>query len=419
MKTRILITGLALASTVAFGQKKEIKKAERALKSNKYTEAINYLNEAEGMLGDADNDLKAKFYAAKGDALSGTAGQNADKLIGAAESYGQAIAIDPSIKSQIDESVHTLRASLINGAVREQRTGKHEVAANLLYASYNLVKDPSDLYFTAGSYMTAQKYDKALAHYQTLLDMGYTGETQEFVATNKATGEVVVFENENLRNISLRTGEYIKPEVRMTDSRIGDILQNMIFIYLNRNENDKASELIRKARAADPNNVNIMRAEADLSVRTGDYGKFEKIMLEMIATDPENPELYTNAGIANAEIGNKEKAIDFYEQALKFDPNYEAALINISVVKLSYQQDFIDEINGLGTSRADNARYDVLRDKLNDINRDAMPYLEKAYSINPDTKGVAQTLMNIYGQLGEDAKFEQMKAKVQELENKN
>ena len=98
MKTRILITGLALASTVAFGQKKEIKKAERALKSNKYTEAINYLNEAEGMLGDADNDLKAKFYAAKGDALSGTAGQNADKLIGAAESYGQAIAIVLSLK---------------------------------------------------------------------------------------------------------------------------------------------------------------------------------------------------------------------------------------------------------------------------------------------------------------------------------
>ena len=120
----------------------------------------------------------------------------------------------------------------------------------------------------------------------------------------------------------------------MTDSRIGDILQNMIFIYLNKDENEKASELIRKARAADPNNVNITRAEADLSVRTGDYSKFEKIMMEMIATDPENPELYTNAGIANAEIGNKEKAINFYEQALKYDPNYEAALINISVVKL-------------------------------------------------------------------------------------
>jgi hypothetical protein len=41
--------------------------------------------------------------------------------------------------------------------------------------------------------------------------------------------------------------------------------------------------------------------------------------------------------------------------------------------------------------------------------------LEKAYSSNPSNLGVAQTLMNIYGQLGEDAKFQEMKAKVETL----
>ena len=147
----------------------------------------------------------------------------------------------------------------------------------------------------------------------------------------------------------------------------------------------------------------------------GDYDRYDKIMNKIIATDPTNPAIYTNLGVANVELGKTEKAIEYYEKALELDPNYESALINISVAKLSYEDGIRETMNNLGTSRADNVKFDELKKELNNIYSDAMPFLEKAYSINPSNLGVAQTLMNIYGQLGEDAKFQEMKAKVETL----
>ncbi len=58
MKKQILVAGLILLSAVTFGQKKEIKKAQKAIKAGNYTEAINLLGQAEGMLADAKKDVK-------------------------------------------------------------------------------------------------------------------------------------------------------------------------------------------------------------------------------------------------------------------------------------------------------------------------------------------------------------------------
>ena len=94
MKTRILITGLALITAMSYGQKKEIKRAEKAIKSNNFTEALTYINEAEGQLGSADNILKSEFYAVKGQAILGSAGQDFSKLKSAAESFSEAISLN-------------------------------------------------------------------------------------------------------------------------------------------------------------------------------------------------------------------------------------------------------------------------------------------------------------------------------------
>ncbi len=418
MKTRILLTGLALATTIAFGQKKEIKKAEKAIKSSKYTEALGYLSEAETMVGSMDGDMKAQFYAARGEAIFGSAGQDANKLKAAAEAFSEAITLSPAIKSQLEEPIQGLRAALINAAVRDQNAGNYEEAASKLMSSYKVTNDPSDLYFAAGNSVNAKSYDKALEYYQMLLDMNYTGETKEFVATNKETGEVQVFENENLRNISLRTGEYIKPEERVTVSRKGEILRNMTLIYIERDEKDKAMNLMTQARKENPDDIYLMRAEADMSYNMGDIKRYNELMNQIVATDPENPEIYFNLGVGSAELGEKEKAIGYYEQALKLNPDYEGALINIAVVKLSTEDKLVEEMNKLGSSTADNKRYDQLKKQREDVYAETVPYLERALKLKPNNPEVLRTLMNIYGQLGEDAKQKQMKAKLDSIEVK-
>ncbi len=418
MKTRILITGLAFVSAVSFGQKKEIRKAEKALKSNNYSEALSYVNEAEAMLGSADNSLKAQFYAVKGQALMGGAGQDLAKLKAAAESFDQALSLDPKIKGELEAPLQNLRASLINGAIKDQNAGRYKEAADRLYTSYKLSNDPDDLYFAAGNAVNGKDYDLALKYYEMLLDANYTGETKEFVATNKETGEIEAFDSENLRNIAIKSGQFIKPDTRVTESRKGEILRNMTLIYLERGNNEKATAIMKQARAENPDDVYLMRAEADMSYKMGDVERYNELMNKIVATDPDNPEIYFNLGVGSAEIGKNEKAMEYYKKALELRPDYEAALINMAVLKLSAEDKLVEEMNNLGNSRADNARYDELKKQREEIYVETLPYLERALKLNPNNPEVVRTMMNIYSQLGEDAKFKQMKDKLDSLQAK-
>lgn len=418
MKTRFLIAGLALATTISFAQKREIKKAEKAIKSNEYNEALAYLNEAEPALGSVDNSMKAQFFAAKGEATYGLGKSDHEKLLAATDAYVKAISLDPKIKSQLESQFQNLRASLINGAVKDQNSGNYKLAIEKLYASYLISEDPSDLYFAAGNAVNGGDYDTALKYYQMLLDMGYTGADTEFVATDKETGEVVPFDNKNVRDIAVKSGEFIKPDTRKIESKKGEILRNMTLIYIERGNNEKATALMKVARTENPNDVFLMRAEADMSYKMGDVARYNELMNQIVASDPTNPEIYFNLGVGSGEIGDKEKAIQYYEKALELKPDYEGALINISVLKLSGEDKLVEEMNKLGNSAADNKKYDELKKQRQEIYTETLPYLEKAYKLNPKNREVIRTLMNIYGQLANDAKYKEMKAKLDAMDAK-
>jgi tetratricopeptide (TPR) repeat protein len=418
MKTRILITGLALVSAISFGQKKEIKKAEKAIKSSEYSEALNLLNEAEPLLGAVDNETKAQFYAARGEALLGSGGSDFTKQKAAAEAFSEAIKLNPKIKEQLAVPLQNLRAALINGAIKDQNAEQYKTATEKLYTSYTVSNDLSDLYYAANNAVNGKDYDSAIKYYQTLLDGGFTGETSEFVATNKETGEVEAFEDENSRNLAVKTGQFIKPELRVNSSKKGEILRNMTLIYLEQGNDLKATELMKSAREESPDDVFLMRAEADMSYKMGDLTRYNELMNKIAASDPENPEIYFNMGVGSAEIGNTEKAIEYYNKALELNPSYEAALINLAVLKLASEDKLVEEMNSLGNSRADNKRYDELKVQRTNIYTETLPYLQKALKLNPNNRDVVRTLMNIYSQLADDTKFKEMKAKLETLEQK-
>lgn len=414
MRTRFLIAGLALITSISFAQKKEIRKAEKAIKSNDYNEALAYLNEAEPSLGTVDNAMKAQFYATRGEATLGAGKHDHKKLLAAADAFKEAISLDPSIENQYAQQLFDLRSALINGAVKDQNSENYKDAIEKLYTSYLVSKDPTDLYFAAGNAVNGREYATALKYYQMLLDLGYTGEEEEFVATEKSTGEVESFDNMNLRDLAIRTGEYIKPEVRKTESRKGEILRNMTLIYIEQGNNEKATALIKAARAESPNDLTLMRADADMSYKLGDVARYNELMVKIVATDPDNPEIYFNLGVGSAQIGENKKAIEYYGKALELKPDYEAALINLAVLILSGEDKLVDEMNSLGNSAADNKKYDELKKQRQAIYSESLPYLERALNLSPDNQEVIRTLMNIYGQLGNDAKYQEMKAKLEE-----
>jgi tetratricopeptide (TPR) repeat protein len=422
MKKQLLLAGLICLSAVTFGQKKEIKKADKALNAGNASEAISYINQAEALLSGADDDMKAQFYLIKGKAYLADAGtEDYGKLKTAAEALKMVNEMSPAGKTaqEVAAAMQNLRVALVNSAVADQNAQNYSKAAEKLYTSYTIQKDTSDLYYAAGNAVNAKEYDKALDYYKTLLDMGYTGVKQEFVATEIETGEDVVFASENDRNTMMLSGKYTNPTERMSQSVRGDVLQKVTLIYISRNENEKALALMKDAREANPDDKSLLRAEADMAYKMGDMTKYSVLMEEIIAEDPNNPELYYNLGVGSANKGDKEKALSYYKKALELDPSFTNAKINIAATMLSEEGAIIEEMNNLGTSKADYDRYDALKEKKNGLYREAMPYLEAASVDKPDNLELIRTLMNIYSQLGMDDKFKIAKAQLEAKEGGN
>ena len=73
------------------------------------------------------------------------------------------------------------------------------------------------------------------------------------------------------------------------------------------------------------------------------------------------------------------------------------------------ESSIVEEMNSLGTSSADNRKYDKLKVKREQLFVEAIPYLEKLVSINPKNIDAITTLKNIYGTIGDSVNFKKYK----------
>jgi tetratricopeptide (TPR) repeat protein len=148
----------------------------------------------------------------------------------------------------------------------------------------------------------------------------------------------------------------------------------------------------------------------------GNTEEFKNLLVQATQKDPNNPELQYNLGVIAAESDHLEEAKKYYEKAIELDAQYINAYINLAALILGKEEGLIKEMNGLGSSKKDDLRYDELRDQRQDLYKTAVPYLTKALNIDSKNLSAARTLMNIYSILGEKEKHDTLKVTVDELE---
>ena len=71
-------------------------------------------------------------------------------------------------------------------------------------------------------------------------------------------------------------------------------------------------------------------------------------------------------------------------------------------------------MNKLGTSAADNKKYEAYKAERTATFKGLLPLLEKAYAIEPENQNVIYNLMTVYNYLEMTAKYKELKAKVKE-----
>lgn len=424
MKKQIVVALALLVSTISFSQKSELKAAEKAIKSGNFADAKSAIQSAESLIANADDKSKAKFYFLKGKALyANGAGSNED-IDKAIESFEMVQTIEGSDNGKYGSDVKELKGLMLNNFLTKANSAlqskDYARSSEGFEKAYRMsTKDTLYLYYAASTAVTGQDYATSLKYYQELKDLGYQGIGYEYFATNKESGVEETFDNEQLRDLSVKTGSHIAPKERKTESKAAEIVKNIALIHVSNGDNEKAVAAMQEARAQNPDDLQLLMTEANVQLKMGNKDRFKVLMQEATTKDPDNAELQYNLGVIAAEAEEFDSAKAYYEKAISLDPTYADAYNNMAVLLLSSEKDIIEEMNNLGNSSADNKRYDELKDERMKLYESAIPFLEKTLELKPKDVQAAQTLMNIYSATAQTDKYKAMKAKVDDMQAGN
>ena len=427
MKKLAILMMLMICSN-SFTQKKELRQINKLISESFFNEAESSLEAISSLVEVSDDKIKAQyyFYLAK-------VSNELEKFNDAITAYENLKSINDSaystiIKTEFDFLYSQIETSIINSAVEDNRNSNYSVASDKLIMAYrmNEEKNKDYLYYAAGSAVNSKEYDKALDYYVELKENNYTGVIDEYYITNNETGEeekVSETEFDLLKN----SKDYSNPRVGQTESRYPEIVKNIALIYVQQGKNDVAIEAIQEARSIQPDDTSLILNEADLYIRISNNSddesernlyrkKFKELMELAITKDPENGILYYNLGVISSEQGENDSALEYYKKAIEFKPDYVDAYLNLVAVILDGEQSIVDEMNNLGTSKKDNIRYDELKVERENLYKECIPFLEKLIEVSPTNIDALNTLKNIYGVLGENEKFKDISAKINEIQ---
>lgn len=424
MRKQLIILSAFLISMTLFAQNDELKTAEKAVKSNDFATAITAINQAEGLIANADQKTKAKFYYLKGLALYQNGAPQADiDKVGAA--FNQLINYEnetnkPKYSAEVGQLLNKMIVSIAesasndyNKAIETKENTDYLKAAKEFQQVYALSpRDTSYLDNAALVYYFAKDYDTSIKLYEQLLVLNYTGITTVFVATDKASGEDVVYGDKKAMDLQVKLGLAQNPREEKKESRREMIFKNLAQNYSDKGNNEKALEIISKGRTEFPSSYSLLIDEANIYYKAGDNAKFKERLEEAIRLNPTEPTLYYNVGVMNMDQKNIDEAIKNFEKAIELKPDYADAYNNIGAAIIEKAAAIIEEMN---KSLSDFKKYDKLQAQQFDIYRKALPYYEKAYELNPNSINVVQTLMGLYENLEMTDKLDKIKVVYEKL----
>lgn len=417
---KFYLVAALLLSSLSFSQKNEIKAAEKALKTGSFSEAKSILSSAENLVTKADAKTQAKFYYLKAKAFYGNAAKPGPDLNVITESIDKVKSAEGSSKGKYTVLVSVIESKLLNDIItvanNTYQDKSYLKSSEAFETAYSLSQsDTLYLYYAASTAVTVPDYDLALKHYVKLRELGYYGQETIYKAVNKTTGEVETFESEQMRDFSIKSKSHDSPSVEKTKPKSAEIIKNISLIYISKGDNEQAVKYIKQARQENPDDLDLLFSEANVQLKLNNKQAFKDLMLEATEKDPENPELQFNLGVITSESGDNKLAETYYRKAIELDPQYADAYLNLAAVILVQEEPLVEQMNNLGTSKADNLKYDKLLEQRQSLYKAAVPFLSKRLDLKPKDIETARTLMNIYSVIGDTDKYKELKAIVDAL----
>lgn len=187
------------------------------------------------------------------------------------------------------------------------------------------------------------------------------------------------------------------------------IYKGLANIYTAKGEGDKGMEILKKGSAAYPQDVSLTIDMINIYLQTGREAEGIDAMKKAIELEPDNAQLYFVLANTYGKLDNETEELAYYEKAIEVDPTYADAYNNLGAYYLDEANIYIEKMNDPSIS---DDEYNSLDKKRTENLDKALPYLEKAHELKPESLEIMDVLKTIYAKLGMYDKSKEIKNKM-------
>lgn len=393
MKKLILSLALVAMTTIAFGQKKVVRSANKNFKSGDLKAALTDINTA---LEDPETGADPETYLLKAQIelkmFGSDSTQNAENL-------------------QIGESALEtfFKTFEMAGSDKEAGVGKEVYAEDVTGVPDNL--RPYSIFTLKNT-----SFDKAIRSYENEdLEMAYeyfnlAGEIDETDTTIHYNAGFLANElgrTEDAKkhfNLLFEIPEYNKVNAYYT----------MIQIASAEEDSEGAYELVKNAREEYPEDKVLAEYEIQLLLQLNKMDEAMAQIKEALKNDPENTSILLRSGYLKEQSGDVEGALADYKKSVEVDPEFYEGNYYTGALMLEMAREVMTELNDLSDEEWEK-RSDEMGAKINNYYSDAIPYFEKSLEIRPEDTDVMGILFQIHSRLKNTEEAEKYNQKLIEL----
>ena len=377
MKKVMILLAVLLTANVMMAQKKDRTDAFMYNKNGQYEKAMVSIEKCvnhEQFLGMKPNDQsQAWLYRAviyqnvlqsDDEALKAKAPDAREKVYESLMKCMENEEFFNENKQDIYQRVGAVMTSYYNEGSAAFDRQDYASAASSLKKAYDIAKtlgspEANDMMkYAAFACIKGKDYDQAIEYYTELMNDGYEGE---------------------------------------------DLYYNLANAYINKEDKDKAAEVIAIGLEKYPNSDMLIRENVNLKLSEGKGTEAVADLEKLLEARPDDYTLMfalgTIYGDDTKDIYDGDKAVNYYMQAINTKPDYYDAIYNLGALYINMSNKIKEEADQItGFSKAEIEQYDKLIEEANALIETGLPYVRQAYEAQP-TPEVKQVLKSMYVRL--------------------
>lgn len=374
MNNKIKISSLLLAAFIisagAFAQRVNVTTAYNEMRSEDFAEARTYIDKA---IEDERTKVEEKTWRYRGMIYSGLATSEdpgmdrVDAIRESIRSFEKAMELDKKNRWQKEnrQGLAVAQSTAMNMGIEAYNEEDYDLAKEFFMegekgAEGLGVIDTLAIYNAGLAAEQAEDHETALAQYRKAIDLGYLGPKMYVYAAN---------------------------------------------VYQKMEDQDGYLQIVQEGRSAYPDDADLIVYELNYYLRNEKFAEAKENLELSLEHEPDNKQLHYAMGVVNDNLGNYDEAVASYEKAIEIDPEYFDALYNLGIAYFNKAVEMNKEANEI----QDNDEYAAAKEKIMEVFRQAIPYLEEARSLNPQDRNTVAALAQTYASIGETDKYEEMK----------